>query len=84
MLNRGTTYRPEGRASMFVLRPATERRSAQGASAVEYALLVAALAVVVFAITLGLASIVKDAFSSTTDCTRSGGAGTGCVSTSAP
>jgi pilus assembly protein Flp/PilA len=82
MLNRGTTYRPEGRASMLVLRPATERRSAQGASAVEYALLVAALAVVVLAITLGLASIVKDAFSSA--CVRSGGAGTGCVSTSAP
>jgi pilus assembly protein Flp/PilA len=58
--------------------PAGAGRADRGASSVEYALLVAAIAAVLIAVLLGLASIVKDAFSSTGDCIDSGGASTSC------
>ena len=49
--------------------------SDRGASAVEYGLLVAAIAAVIVAIVFGLGRIVKDKFSSTSSCiSASGGA----------
>jgi len=57
---------------MFLFRRAPRRRD-EGASAVEYALLVAALAAVILAVILGLASIVKDAFQHTDDCVSTSG-----------
>ena len=68
---------------MPLLRTAPGRRCAEGASAVEYALLVAAVAAVLLAIALGLVSIVKDAFSNTTGCVATGGPGTNCTPASA-
>jgi len=60
------------------------RRPEGGASAVEYALLVAAIAAVVLAVVLGLASIVRDAFQNTTDCVSGGASGVSCQTTPAP
>jgi len=68
---------------MLLLRRA-RRRHDEGASAVEYTLLVAAIAAVVIAVVLGLASIVKDAFTSTSDCIGSGGTSVSCPSTPTP
>jgi len=68
---------------MFLPRRARRRRD-DGASAVEYTLLVAAVAVVVLAVILGLASIVKDAFGSTSDCVGSNGTSTNCPATPTP
>ena len=65
---------------MFLLRP--RHRRDDGASAVEYALLVAAIAAVLLAVIFGLASIVKDAFENTTSCVN--GAGNGCTSSTSP
>ena len=44
----------------------------RGASAVEYGLLVAAIAAVIVAIVFGLGSIIKDKFSSTSSCISAG------------
>jgi pilus assembly protein Flp/PilA len=57
---------------------APRRRHDRGASAVEYGLLVAAIAVVIVAVVFGLGVIVKDAFTKTTDCVSNSGAGTNC------
>jgi pilus assembly protein Flp/PilA len=65
---------------MLHLRRVARRRD-EGASAVEYALLVAAIAAVVLAVAIGLASIVKDAFGTPETCLTGGGAG--CPTTSA-
>jgi pilus assembly protein Flp/PilA len=59
------------------------RRRDDGASTVEYALLVAAVAAVLLAVVLGLASIVRDAFRTTDDCVTSGSTGT-CAPTRTP
>jgi pilus assembly protein Flp/PilA len=76
--------RTKGRPTMHLFARRSPRtpwsRSERGASAVEYALLVAAIAAVVVAVTLGLASIVKDAFGHTSDCVSSGGSSTSCPS----
>jgi pilus assembly protein Flp/PilA len=69
---------------MSLLRTVPGRRCAEGASAVEYALLLAAIAAVLLAVVLGLASIVKDAFSSTTGCVAARGQGAPCPPASAP
>lgn len=44
----------------------------RGASAVEYGLLVAAIAAVIVAIVFGLGAIIKDKFSSTSSCISAG------------
>ena len=67
---------------MFLPRRACRRRRDEGASAVEYALLVAAVAAVVLAVVLGLAGIVRDAFQTTTDCVH--GSPTPCATSPAP
>lgn len=56
--------------------------SERGASSIEYALLVAAVAAVLVAVLLGVASIVRDAFSNTDDCFRNGGTSSNCASPS--
>jgi Flp pilus assembly pilin Flp len=48
------------------------RRADDGSSAVEHALLVAAIAAVVIAAVLGLAGIVQDAFGDAADCAGGG------------
>ena len=84
MLNDGIAApTTEGRRRMFPPRR-TRRRCDGGASAVEYALLVAAVAAVLLAIVLGLASIVKDAFQNTGDCIDGSGTGSNCQTTTAP
>lgn len=50
-------------------------RSDRGASAVEYGLLVAAIAAVIVAIVFGLGGLIKDAFSKTSSCISGTGAG---------
>ena len=55
----------------------THVRRDEGASAVEYGLLVAAIAAVIVAVVFGLGSIVKDKFSNTSSCI-SAGASTAC------
>jgi Flp pilus assembly pilin Flp len=45
----------------------------RGASALEYALLVAAVAIVVLGVVAGLASIVSDALRTTSSCVHGGG-----------
>jgi pilus assembly protein Flp/PilA len=56
-----------------LVRPAYDER---GASAVEYGLLVAAIAAVIVAIVFGLGSLVHDAFSNTSSCVSAGAAAT--------
>ncbi len=51
-------------------------RKDEGASAVEYGLLVAAIAAVIVAVVFGLGSIVKDKFQKTSSCIASSGSGT--------
>ena len=51
-------------------------RKDEGASAVEYGLLVAAIAAVIVAVVFGLGSIVKDKFTSTSSCIATSGSGT--------
>lgn len=58
--------------------PSGARHSERGASAVEYALLIVAIAAVLIAILLGIASIVKDAFSTTGTCITDRGTSTSC------
>lgn len=48
------------------------RRQDDGASAVEYGLLVAAIAAVIVAVVFGLGSVVKDVFSKTSSCISTG------------
>jgi len=48
-----------------------------GASAVEYGLLIAAIAAVIVGIVFGLGSLVKDSFGKTSSC-LSAGTGVGC------
>lgn len=50
----------------------TRIRRDEGASAVEYGLLVAAIAAVIVAVVFGLGSIVKDKFSKTSSCIAAG------------
>jgi len=47
----------------------------QGASAVEYALMIAAIAAVVVGVVFGLGSIVKNQFTDTSSCIASSGVG---------
>ena len=54
----------------------THVRRDEGASAVEYGLLVAAIAAVIVAVVFGLGSIVKSKFQSTSSCMASSGSGT--------
>lgn len=44
----------------------------EGASAVEYGLLVAAIAAVIVAVVFGLGSLIKDKFSNTSSCIAAG------------
>lgn len=67
MEGRSPMLRFARRARRSAPRPGV-RRAERGASGVEYALLVAAVAAVLVAVLLGIASIVKDAFSTTDDC----------------
>ena len=50
----------------------------RGASAVEYGLLVAAIAAVIVAVIFGLGALVRDAFSSTSSCLSSDGTSSSC------
>jgi pilus assembly protein Flp/PilA len=52
--------------------------SDRGASAVEYGLLVAAIAAVIVAIVFGLGTIIKDKFSQTSNCISTSGSGQNC------
>ncbi len=54
----------------------TALRREEGASAVEYGLLVAAIAAVIVAVVFGLGTIIKGKFSTTSSCINS--SGTGC------
>jgi pilus assembly protein Flp/PilA len=56
----------------LLARSARER----GASAVEYGLLVAAIAAVIVAVVFGLGSMIHDAFSNTSSCVSAGAAAT--------
>ena len=56
-----------GRTTMLS-RIRTRIRRDEGASAVEYGLLVAAIAAVIVAVVFGLGSIVKDKFTKTSSC----------------
>ena len=53
----------------------TRISSDRGASAVEYGLLVAAIAAVIVAIVFGLGALIKKAFSSTSNCISTTGSG---------
>jgi pilus assembly protein Flp/PilA len=53
------------------------RRSERGASAVEYALMVAAIAAVIVVVVFALGGVVNSAFDNTTDCLVSQGVGPG-------
>ena len=55
----------------------TMTRSDEGASAVEYGLLIAAIAAVIVGIVFVLGNVVKDSFSKTASCISSG-TGDGC------
>jgi Flp pilus assembly pilin Flp len=62
--------------------PRTPRtRCEAGASAVEYALLVAAVAVVLVAVLVGIGSIVQDAIHRGDDCVTSRGTSPSCPTT---
>ena len=50
-----------------------------GASALEYALLIAAVVAVLVAVLFGIGSIVKDAFNHSSDCLTGGGTSTSCA-----
>ena len=62
------------------LRPTTARDHLRdrGASAVEYGLLVAAIAAVIVVVVFGLGTLVKHALSDTGDCISSNGTSTNC------
>lgn len=60
------------------LHPTPGARTERGASALEYALLIAAVAAVVIAVIVGIGSIVKDAIDHTNDCITTGGTSTSC------
>lgn len=62
------------------LRPITARDHLRdrGASAVEYGLLVAAIAAVIVAVVFGLGALVRNALSDTGDCISSNGTSTNC------
>ena len=49
-----------------------------GASAVEYGLLIAAIAAVIVGIVFGIGILVRDGFSKTSDCLSTSGTATGC------
>lgn len=51
------------------------RRSERGASAVEYALMVAAIAAVIVVVVFALGGVIDSAFDKTTDCLVSKGTG---------
>jgi pilus assembly protein Flp/PilA len=53
----------------------TALRREEGASAVEYGLLVAAIAAVIVAVVFGLGTIIKGKFSTTSSCIANSGAG---------
>ena len=53
----------------------TLSRKDEGASAVEYGLLVAAIAAVIVAIVFGLGTLVKGKFTTTSSCIANSGAG---------
>lgn len=53
----------------------TTMRRDEGASAVEYGLLVAAIAAVIVAIVFAIGTNVNDAFTTTNDCIESAGVG---------
>ncbi len=55
----------------------TISRNDDGASAVEYGLLIAAIAAVIVGIVFGLGTLVKNAFGDTSTCIQNSG-GTGC------
>ena len=55
----------------------TMTRSDEGASAVEYGLLIAAIAAVIVGIVFGLGLLIKGSFSKTSSCI-SAGTGAGC------
>lgn len=50
----------------------TSKRLDEGASAVEYGLLVAAIAAVIVAVVFGLGTLIKNGFSSTSSCITAG------------
>ena len=55
---------------------ATERLGDRGATAVEYGLMVAAIAAVIVGLVFGIGTLVHDAFSTTSSCiSQKGGAG---------
>lgn len=68
----------EGRSTMHQ----HARRSDTGASAIEYALLAAAVAAVLVAVLFGVGSIVEDAFNHANDCVTSGGTSSSCTTPS--
>jgi pilus assembly protein Flp/PilA len=58
--------------------PAADPRRERGASAVEYGLLVAAIAALVVGVVFGLGSTIKGQFTQTSSCIATSGTGTGC------
>jgi pilus assembly protein Flp/PilA len=58
------------------IRKAAQRTRDHGASAVEYGLMVAAIAAVIVGLVFGLGKLVSTAFSKTSTCISSQGAGT--------
>lgn len=56
----------------------TATRSDEGASAVEYGLLIAAIAAVIVGIVFGLGTLVKNSFSKTSSCIGGASATSGC------
>jgi pilus assembly protein Flp/PilA len=54
------------------------RRDDEGASAVEYALLAAAIAAVIVAVVFVLGNYVSDMFDHTSECLSTSGTGAGC------
>ena len=50
------------------IRKTTNRKSDEGASAVEYGLLVAAIAAVIVGVVFGIGVLVNDGFTKTSDC----------------
>jgi pilus assembly protein Flp/PilA len=68
---------PEGSTMIARIRTTLSRQD-EGASAVEYGLLVAAIAAIIVAIVFGLGTLVKNAFSKTSSCIGTSGSSTGC------
>ena len=61
-----------------MIRKVTREAADRGASAVEYGLMVAAIAAVIVAVVFGLGGLVKTAFSDTSTCIAGKGAGANC------